>query len=322
MSAYALETLEGGRPYRFESAITHADGTRIPVEIRGRAATQEGHALRLVAVRDISEQKRAEAELIAARKLVEKSVESRNRILNNVSHEFRTPLAIMLGYAEMLKGGKFDDACELGELIYDSGRKLNDTLNLILELAQIEGRGFALDREMLDVAELVDEVVRTHIPRAQSKGLRLDAGADFGRHFANTDRIRLLKILDYLLDNAIKFTREGGIDLSVDSDEEQVRIVVSDTGIGIDEEYLPHIFQSFSQQSTGLTRSHGGLGVGLSIAAHMADMMKGRIEISTVLGQGSTFTVVLPRGVHATAHMKSVAETRLSLQSSEEALWF
>ncbi|MEX1054669.1 MAG: ATP-binding protein, partial [Rhodothermales bacterium] len=187
-------------------------------------------------------------------------------------------------------------------------------------LAQIERGGFALYSELLDVPGIVHDVVRTHGPQAQAKGLRLGVDADPGLHYASLDRIRLLKIVDYLVDNAIKFTHEGRIDVAVESDDEQIRIVVSDTGIGIDEEYLPHIFQSFSQQSTGLTRSHGGLGIGLSIAAHMADIMKGSIEVWTEPGKGSKFTVALPRGTKAAVHSRREAPQDLS--SSEDALWF
>ena len=314
--------IEGGHPYRFEARMVQADGTIIPVEIRGRAAEQEGHTVRVIVARDISEQKRHEAELIGARKQVESALETRNAILNNVSHEFRTPLAIMLGYAEMLKEGKFDEASELGELIYESGRKLNDTLNLILELAQIQGGGFALYKERLDVAELVQEVVGTHLSRAEAKGLQLTVRGETGKHIAVTDRIRLLKVVDYLVDNAIKFTHEGSVGLSVRSDTEPVSIAVSDTGIGIDKEFLPQVFHPFTQQSSGLTRSHGGLGVGLSIAYHMAEIMGGTIEVESIRGEGSTFTIRLPHGIERkeTGPSRSYQDASGNVDG-EPALW-
>ncbi len=282
-------------PYRYESTVLRSDGTLVPVEIRGRSISEKGHEVRVVAVRDISEQKEYERELIESRQRVEETLEIRNSILTNVSHEFRTPLAIMLGYAEMLKEEKFDDVADLGQLIYESGRKLNDTLNLILELAQIEGGGFALNRESIDVAELVDDVVRSHRQRASLKLLPLRFEANGSDHTAFVDRVRVLKIIDYLVDNAIKFTDEGAIDIRVESDPDWTRIVVKDTGIGIDDAFLPQIFEPFKQESSGLTRSHGGLGVGSAIARHMATSMGGRISVETTKGEGSAFTVSLPR---------------------------
>lgn len=282
-------------PYRFDSTVLRSDGTLVPVEIRGRSAGEKGHDVRVVAVRDISEQKEYERKLIESRRRVEESLEVRNAILTNVSHEFRTPLAIMLGYSEMLKEDKFDDAAEIGQLIYDSGRKLNDTLNLILELAQIEGGGFALTRESVEVADLVRDVVRSHRQRASLKHLKLSFNAHESGNTAMVDRVRVLKIIDYIVDNAIKFTDDGTIDIRVESDPEWTRVSVQDTGIGIDEPFLPQIFEPFKQESSGLTRSHGGLGVGLTIARHMAESMGGTISVTSRKGEGSTFTVMFPR---------------------------
>lgn len=284
-------------PYRYESTMRRSDGTIVPVEIRGRSITEKGHDIRVVAVRDISEQKEYEQKLIESRRRIEETLEVRNAILTNVSHEFRTPLAIMLGYAEMLKEDKFDDATDVGQMIYDSGRKLNDTLNLILELAQIEAGGFALARDSVDVAELVDDVVRSHRQRASMKLLGLSFAAEGSNHTALVDRVRVLKIVDYLLDNAIKFTDEGTIDIRVESDAEWTRILVTDTGIGIDAAFLPQVFEPFKQESFGLTRSHGGLGVGLTIARHMAESMDGAVTVESRKGEGSVFTVSFPRAV-------------------------
>lgn len=293
----ALEILDRDEAYRSESSLVRSNGTMVPVEIRGRGASHDGRRVRVVVVRDITEQKRHEAELIAARKNAEAALETKNAILSNVSHEFRTPLAIMLGYAEMLKSGAFDDAAEMGDLIFDSGRRLNETLNLILEFAQIESGNLTLDLEEVDIAKLVREIVDRYRNRAESKGIRLHFDAPEHACKATVDPLRALKIMDYLLDNAVKFTNQGGIDVAVSSADGQILISVTDTGIGIREDYLPNVFDPFSQESSGLKRSHGGLGVGLPVARHMAELMGGSIKAYSGKGSGSRFVVSLPSSV-------------------------
>lgn len=283
-------------PSRSESLVVRNDGELVPVEIRIRSADDAGQKNLVVVVRDISDQKRFEEELIVSRRRVQESLDVRNTILTNVSHEFRTPLAVMLGYAEMLKDQAEAEAAELGALIYDSGRKLNDTLNLILELAQIEGGGFAIELEDADVAALVDEVIRTYRPRAEVKALELRLSVHGGEHqHALVDRVRVLKTIDYLLDNALKYTDRGLVEVFVTSDENWVYVAVSDTGAGIGEEFLSNLFTPFKQESAGLTRSHGGLGVGLAIARHMIECMGGSIDVASRKGEGSVFAVSLPR---------------------------
>ena len=282
-------------PPRYESTILSRDGSIVPVEIRSRSASDDKDDVLVLAVRDISEQKRYEAELIESRRRVQETLDVRNTILTNVSHEFRTPLAIILGYSEMLKEGNFDDACELGDLIHESSRTLSDTLNLILDLAQVDGGGLTIENEPADLAGLAQDAIRAHHHRAHLKSLQVNFAAGANDHVAHVDRVRLLKIVDYLLDNAIKFTEKGAIDVSIVSDTNWTHISVTDTGIGIDESFLPKLFTPFKQESAGLTRSHGGLGVGLAIASRMAEAMGGRITASSNKGKGSTFVVSMPR---------------------------
>ena len=313
-------------PYRYESTVLRGDGVLVPVEIRGRSTSEDGHRVCVMAVRDISEQKEYERQLIESRRRVEETLKIRNTILTNVSHEFRTPLAIMLGYAEMLKENKFDDAGEMGELIYDSGRRLNETLNLILELAQIESGRAARSGEPVDIAALVEDVVRSQRGRAAVKLLGLSFEAIGTSHTAVADRASVLKILNYLVDNALKFTEEGTVDVRVESDTEWTRVYVRDTGIGIDAEFLPYVFDPFKQESSGLTRSHGGLGVGLTIARQMAEAMGGTVTVESMKGIGTTITLSLPRtpvleGLPTDAQLGSLPPEWMEHERNASALW-
>lgn len=324
--ASCMSSMQPVAPYRYESTILRGDGNLVPVEIRGRSTSEDGHVVCVVAVRDISEQKEYERQLIESRRRVEETLKIRNTILTNVSHEFRTPLAIMLGYAEMLKENKFDDAPEMGELIYDSGRKLNDTLNLILELAQIESGRFARSSESVDVAALVEDVVRSQRGRAAVKLLGLSFEASGTNHTAVVDRTSVLKILNYLVDNALKFTDEGTVEVQVESDAEWTRVHVKDTGIGIDAEFLPYVFDPFKQESSGLTRSHGGLGVGLTIARQMAQSMGGSLTVESTKGVGTVTTLALPRrsaldDTSTDAQMNSLPSEWMEHEGNASAIW-
>jgi signal transduction histidine kinase len=250
-----------------------------------------------VIVRDISKSKEFEKELIQAKNYAEEMARLKTSLLENMSHEVRTPITAILGFAQILYEEVDGDHREFVELIVQGGERLRDTLTSVLDLARLEAGGFAINRVDLDVVDLSRSVVRLFKSLAQQKGLYLEMKASQPVIMASLDRGAMERILTNFTSNAIKFTSEGGVTINIESDAKQLRIQIQDTGIGISEEFMPHLFEEFKQESQGLDRSHEGTGLGLSITKRLSELMNGHIEVESQKGVGTTFTVVLPRGV-------------------------
>ena len=242
-------------------------------------------------------------ELMEAREAAEtreRAAEAANRakseFLSNMSHEIRTPLNGVLGMAQALTTDRLTDVQqERVSIIRRSSESLLAVLNDLLDLSRIEACALGLEVAEFDLADLVDGVVAAHRPAAAEKALAFDlevAPEARGRYLGDAARIR--RILLGLTDNAVKFTAAGRIVLSVDRDADHVIFAMSDTGIGISEADLAHLFEGFFQADASLTRRYGGAGVGLAVCHELAGLMGGTIEAISTPGQGSTFTVRLP----------------------------
>lgn len=250
-------------------------------------------ALVLVVAARLHEQERR-----AAQARIEEVQRLKHAFLGNVSHELRTPLALMLGYAEMMLADARPEDATFLQVILDNGKRLNAAINTLLELAQLESNRAETRPEQVDVAVLAGEVAAVHRAQAGAKGLTIELVRGTGDTSAVLDRLYLLRVLDGLVNNAVKFTEQGGVTVEVAGDDRQVCVRVCDTGIGIDAAFLPRIFETFEQESSGLTRRYGGIGVGLSIVRQLVQHLGGTIRVESRKGEGSTFTLTLPRGRH------------------------
>ncbi len=239
----------------------------------------------------------AAAELVAAKEAAEEMSRLKSGFLANMSHEIRTPLTGIIGFASVLAKELPDEHREFAELIQTSGRRLMEMLNSVLDLAKLEAHRMSLDRhriELLDEAEKVVEILR---PLAEEKNLTLRFSAhDISEPVCiRGDRPALHRILHNLIGNAIKFTEEGGVTVKVWSDENRSGLEVRDTGVGIDAEFLPHVFEEFRQESSGVMRSHQGTGLGLAITKRLVELMGADIEVHSAKGNGSTFRISFER---------------------------
>ncbi len=243
-------------------------------------------------VTDLTDSRRFEAER-EARQQTEEMLRLKSSFLNNMSHEIRTPLTGILGFAEILAEEVTEAHHEMVDVIHRSARRLRDTLNSVLDLAKLESGEVELRPEHLDVGEEVRQTVCLLTPLAEQKGLALHIAAEPIQ--AELDRAGLHRILNNVVGNAIKFTDEGQVRVDVAETEDTVRLRVSDTGPGIDEAFLPHLFDEFKQASEGLDRLHEGNGLGLTITRHLVELMGGAIVAESTVGEGATFTVTLPR---------------------------
>jgi PAS domain S-box-containing protein len=260
----------------------------------------------VVAARDVTERVELELLLTRARRHAENAARAKSEFLANMSHEIRTPMNGVLGFAElMLQGELAADQRRFAELIVQSGRTMMMLLNDVLDLSKIESGQFAIDRAPVNLHASIAECAALHRPAASRKGLTLEVECDCGEDpdcsyteerppWVLTDGLRLRQILLNLIGNAVKFTEAGQIRVSYRLCRQEVRITVADSGIGISPHQLDTIFLPFTQGETSTARRFGGTGLGLSISRQLAALLGGRIEVESVPGEGSRFTLVLP----------------------------
>jgi len=229
------------------------------------------------------------------REKVEELLKLKSAFLNNMSHELRTPLTGILGFAEILAEEIDMGHREFAERIVASGMRLQETLNSILDLAQLEGGSLELDLERLNVAEQVYAAASPYASAAEHKGLAFRIRTPHELVESELDRASLQRVVKSLVDNAVKFTSKGFVAIQVSADETRTYVRVRDSGIGISENFLPHMFSEFRQESIGHARSYEGSGLGLSITKRLVELMGGCINVESFRGKGSTFTVSFPR---------------------------
>jgi signal transduction histidine kinase len=217
-----------------------------------------------------------------------------------VSHELRTPLSAILGYTEMFKesvyGPMNEKQVNMAERIMKNTKRLLGLINDLLDQAQMEAGKLTIQMGPVRPAELLDALHDLMDKIAADKNIRLTSEIDPNLpETLNGDAARLQQILVNLVNNAVKFTDQGSIRVRMfHSDGNKWGIVVSDTGTGIPQSDLPHIFETFRQVDGAATRVHGGVGLGLSIVKQLVNMMNGQIEVQSIQGEGTTFMVTLP----------------------------
>ncbi|WP_245776620.1 response regulator [Spirosoma endophyticum] len=250
---------------------------------------------------DISDRVQSLQRLQEAKELAEKAVKLKENFLANMSHEIRTPLNAMLGFSELLGTTVLDDEQkEFIGLIRTAGKNLLTIINDILDISKIEAGMIRLESIPFSIQLLTGSIKTMFQPTAADKNLHLtvETDPDLPPVFLG-DPTRLTQILLNLLSNAIKFTKKGGVTLRVEKGESttesvRVRIIVQDTGIGIESEALPHIFERFQQANNFTTRYYGGTGLGLNIVKSLSELQGGSIIVDSTVGEGSRFTIEIP----------------------------
>jgi len=235
--------------------------------------------------------------------------ESANRLKDEfvsiVSHELRGPLNAILGWTEMLRQGSLDSdsARRALQALHDNAARQARLIDELLDFSRVSSGHLKLEQEEVEVSELLQGVVESLIPDTVGKGVTLEFG-EVPQALIEGDRSRLEQVFFNLLGNALKFTPSGGrIEVAVDQHEDAIEVHVTDSGMGIEPELLPHIFDRFTQGDRAAGREYGGLGLGLSIARQLVEAHEGQIRVeSRGKGHGATFSVVLPLSRHKMAH--------------------
>lgn len=250
-------------------------------------------------------QRRSRAALVAARNDADAASRSKTEFLANMSHEIRTPMTAILGYVDLLAdhGDSAPGAPsreEAVETIRRNARHLLAIINDILDLSKIEAGQMKVDRQRVRTVDLVQDVMRLMDDRARQKGIALKLAFE-GEvpDVVTTDPTRVRQVLINLLGNAVKFTEQGAVTLTVRRDPGERRTVefeVADTGIGMSPEQLASLYHPFVQADSSTTRRFGGTGLGLAISRRCVDMLGGAISVRSAPGAGTTFTVRLDAG--------------------------
>jgi deoxyribodipyrimidine photo-lyase len=231
-----------------------------------------------------------------AQEQAERTAAIRGEFLANMSHELRTPLNGVLGFTQLLQSTPLTEGQreQLG-MVEQSARHLLKLLDDILQTTRLERGALHIEPEPFDLHETLRALAVSHEQLCDAQGLSMTLSLDPDLpRWVRGDAFRLRQALGHLLGNAVKFTPHGGIRLSARPGDGGVWIEVDDTGIGMSEAFLPHLFEPFSQADSSATRHYGGSGLGTNISKQLVDMMQGRIEVQSALGQGTTVRVWLP----------------------------
>ncbi len=265
------------------------------VDRRTADLTRANHFLQ----QEITERRRVEEALRVAKEQAEEATRAKSEFLANMSHEIRTPMNGVLGMTSvLLEADLAPEHQEHLQVVYASARNLLGIINDILDFSKIEAGKLELEAIDFDVRSLVEEVAEMLAPRARDQGLRFNLRIDHDVPPAlRGDPMRVRQILVNLVNNAVKFTEQGSVNLRVrraGALEGGVEVEVQDTGVGIPADRADSLFESFSQVDTSTTRRFGGTGLGLAICKQLVDLMAGQIEVESEVGQGTRFWVTLP----------------------------
>jgi len=295
--------LAGGAPYTVEYRVMFGDGREIwhAAAIRILKTVKGSPARAFAVIQDITARKLIELKAMEAEQRALVAAAAKSDFLSNMSHEIRTPLNGVLAVSEVLARTTLDERQgEMVRLISTSGRTLLRVMDDLVEFSRLEGDDIQFDIRPFELEETLRNTCEAARTRAEAKGLRFDTfvSASCDGVFRG-DPMRIGQVLGNLLNNAVKFTDDGHISVSAHVEDmadgkSQLRLVVTDSGVGFAPEMAERIFERFQQADISTSRRFGGLGLGLSIVKRLVDLMDGKVTAHSKEGEGSTFEVTAP----------------------------
>ena len=323
--------LTDGIGYDLEHRILRADGSVRWVALRGRAFFDSRGAPSFMTGTslDITDRKNAESlreRLLgaerAARSAAERANELKDEFLATLSHELRTPLTAVLGWTQVLKrlGAASQEQLRAVVAIERNAIAQKRLIEDLLDMSSISAGTFELEHERVSMDAIVDAAVDSVAGLAHERNISLQRALSATSHIVVGDRRRLQQVVWNLLTNAIKFSpRSAAVHVSLEQAEGGVRLTVSDAGVGIEPDFLPHVFERFRQQDGSTRRAHGGLGLGLGIVKHLVELHGGRVRAeSEGSGGGATFAVWLPLAPEAPAVERAAAPPQPRAQAARK----
>lgn len=298
-----------------EWVLRRKDGAKIHLSTSNSLYTDEKNNRFVVSViTDITDKKRAEADLVEAKSAAELAAKAKAEFLSNMSHEIRTPMNAVIGLTELLlQSEKPELNKNYLESIKYSADNLLVIINDILDFSKIESGKITFETIDFSLRNVIEQLLRTFSFKAEEKGIILKTAVALNvPEIVLGDPFRLNQMLLNLMSNAVKFTRTGSIEVgakvkTIDGNKCTMAIWVRDTGIGIPEDKLEAVFESFTQAYTDTTRLFGGTGLGLAITRNLARLLDGEVEVVSEYGKGSTFTISLPYNISPSKNLSSPA---------------
>jgi PAS domain S-box-containing protein len=271
--------------------------SKIPVK------DSNGNAFGFVGInRDITNLKKANEELIAAKNLAEKSNLLKDAFIANISHEIRTPLNSIMGFTDLIKESftpyNNKETEKYFDIIEQSSYRLMRTVDMVLSMSRLQIGEMTIKPKSIDLKALVASLILQYSIVAEKKSIHLVFNAINEDFNLISDEYCLSHSISNLMDNAIKYTKNGFVKVSLNRLQNlRLRLIVEDSGIGISEDYLSHMFNPFSQEDPGISRAYEGIGLGLSLTKRLLDSINAEIQVESIRGVGSTFTLLFPPSI-------------------------
>lgn len=284
---------------RFETQIIHKDGMVLDIELTVAKIIQYDKVLLISIVRDITEKKKSEQQMKIAKEAAEESDRVKSHFLAQMSHEIRTPINAILGYTELIREQiehHLDEELRSDfEIIESASQRLMRTIDLILRMSEIQTGNYQFVPREIDLyTEILENLYKQFKISADKKNIKLVLNKHSDETMITGDEFSIMQIFSNLIGNALKYTVEGTIEIDLVNQENELCVKVSDTGIGISKEYIPHLFQLFSQEEKGYTRKFEGNGLGLALVKNYCEMNNARVEVESEKNKGSVFMVYFP----------------------------
>lgn len=272
-----------------------ADNEKKVLSVKWVPIRWESRDVRLYTMRDVTARHTIQQKLIQANENADRFEALKSSFMANMSHELRLPLASIIGFGQLIEADVEDpDLKEFSASIVESGNKLLETINSVLDLTRLNAQAFDMRRIAVSIEQVVNEVVAELTPQLKKKMLPVHVSF-LGDNEIKADPIVLRRIFNNIIGNALKFTEKGEISVSVSATHDAILCEVSDTGIGMAPSFIPHVFDEFTQESVGATRSFNGSGLGMAITKKLIEAIGGSIEVRSTKGVGSTFSLRFPK---------------------------
>lgn len=280
--------------------LKNIDGTIITCSISSKLLFGENGIPKMIvgSLRDITERKKSEDELVIAKERAEESDKLKSAFLANISHEIRTPMNSILGFAELLSDPEVspEEQGKYLKVIEQSGRRMLNIINDIIDISKIESGQVTLKPEEILLNQMIKDLLIFFIPETKSRNISIkhSCGLPDEESIIIADRTKLVQVMTNLLKNAFKFIKSGQIEFGYERKNNFIEFFVKDNGPGIEFEMINHIFDRFRQGNISYTKSQEGAGLGLAISKSYVELMGGKIWVESEVGSGSTFYFNIP----------------------------